>query len=84
MVTWSLVYSSKALGLLHERKRKKRKAYLITVFDAQIVVLDIKVEVGENKLLLDELPDNSGHLVTIEVDDGVLNVDLASSHCSTV
>jgi len=49
---------------------------LVTVLEAQIVILEINVEVGEDELVLDVLPDNTGHLVAVELDDGVLDLDL--------
>jgi hypothetical protein len=32
-----------------------------------------------NVSLLDPLPDDSGHLITVDIDDFVLNLDLAES-----
>lgn len=49
---------------------------LVTVLEAQIVVLEIDVEVGEDELLLDIFPDNPGHLVPVQLDDGILDLDL--------
>ena len=48
----------------------------VTVLDAQIEVLDVQVQVRSNQLILDELPDDSGHLVTIELNNGLGNSDL--------
>lgn len=56
-------------------------AYSVTVLNAKVVVLDVKIQVWEDELFLDELPNDSGHLITIEVDNGVLDVDFAGSHC---
>lgn len=56
-------------------------AYSVTVLNAKIVVLDVKIQVWEDELFLDELPNDSGHLIAIEVDNGVLDVDFAGSHC---
>ena len=44
--------------------------------DAEVVVLQIDVEVRKDQLVLDELPDDPGHLVAVELDDGVLHLDL--------
>lgn len=49
---------------------------LVAVGQAQIVVLQVYVEVWENKLLLDVCPYNTRHLVAIEFDNGVLDLDL--------
>src|SRR3712207_9555333 len=40
------------------------------------VVLEVDVEVREDQLVLDELPDDRGHLVAVEPDDGALDLDL--------
>jgi hypothetical protein len=52
----------------------------ITVLDAQIEVLDVNIEVGENQLLLNELPDDAGHLIAIHVDHGVRNLNFLAFH----
>jgi len=48
----------------------------ITVLDAEIEVLDIQITMREDELLLDELPDNSGHLISVHLDNGVSDLDL--------
>ena len=48
----------------------------VAVLHAQVVVVEVDVEVGEDQLVLDQLPDDAGHLVAVEIDDGVLNFDL--------
>lgn len=55
-------------------------AYSITILDTKIKVLDVKIQIWENELFLDELPNDSSHLVTIKVNDRVLDVDFACSH----
>ncbi|EEY04764.1 NADP-dependent isocitrate dehydrogenase [Brucella melitensis bv. 3 str. Ether] len=47
----------------------------IAVLDRKIVVFQVDVEIGMDKLVLDELPDNAGHLVAVELDDRVCNLD---------
>ena len=37
----------------------------VTILHAEIEVLDVEIQVRMNQLLLDELPDDSGHLITI-------------------
>src|SRR5690606_15572367 len=44
--------------------------------DAQVVVLEVDVEIGVDQALLDELPDDPRHLVAIELDDRSLDLDL--------
>ena len=50
----------------------------VTILHAEIEVLDIQVQVREDKLILDQLPDNSGHLITVHLDDGIGYLDLLS------
>jgi hypothetical protein len=49
---------------------------LVTVRQAQIVVLEVDIQVREDELVLDILPNDTGHLVTVELHDGVLDLDL--------
>ena len=49
---------------------------LVTVGQAQVVVLQVYVEVWENELLLDVCPYNARHLVAVELDDWILDLDL--------
>jgi hypothetical protein len=42
----------------------------------KVVILEVDVEIGVDQLLLDELPDDAGHLVAVELDDRVGNLDL--------
>jgi hypothetical protein len=48
----------------------------VTGLDRQVVVLQVDVEVRQDQLVLDELPDDAGHLVAVELDDRVLDLDL--------
>src|SRR3954463_730725 len=50
---------------------------LVALLDAEVVVLQVDVEVREDQLILDELPDDPGHLIAVEFDDGSLDLDLA-------
>ena len=49
----------------------------VAALDAEVVVLELDVEVGQDQLVLDELPDDPGHLVAVELDDGFLTVIFA-------
>ena len=49
---------------------------LIAILDTQVVVLQIDIEVFQDQFVLDELPDDAGHLVAVELDDGVFHLDL--------
>jgi hypothetical protein len=54
----------------------------IAVLHAQIVVFDINVQEREDKLFLDHFPDNSGLFVAIELDDGIVDLDLLFHYVS--
>ena len=49
----------------------------VTAGHRQVVVLSLEVNVGVDVTLLDPLPDDAGHLITVHVDDGVGNLNLA-------
>jgi hypothetical protein len=42
----------------------------------QIVVVQIDIEIGVDQLVLDELPDDPGHLIAIEFNDRIFDLDL--------
>ena len=52
---------------------------LVSVFDAQIVVLEVDVNVGQDEPVSDPLPDDPCHLVTVEFNDSILDLDFSSS-----
>jgi hypothetical protein len=49
---------------------------LVAVFDAEVEVFEVDVQVGQDQLLFDETPDDAGHLVAIQFDDGGFHLDL--------
>ena len=51
---------------------------LISVFHAQIEVLDVKIEEGVDEFILDKLPEDTGHFVTVQFGNWVLNFDFLS------
>ena len=55
----------------------------VAVLDAEVVVLDRQVEERQDQLVLDQLPDDAGHLVAVEVDDGVRHLDLGHADLRT-
>ncbi|KAH0281690.1 putative isocitrate dehydrogenase, partial [Aureobasidium melanogenum] len=58
---------------------------LISVGKTEIVVLEVDVEVRVNELVLDVLPDDASHLITIKLDNRVLHLDLVEcSHPSSL
>jgi len=42
----------------------------------QVVVVDLEIQEGEDQLVLDQLPDDAGHLVPVEIHDRVGDFDL--------
>jgi len=49
---------------------------LVAIFDAEVVILQLDVEVRRISFFFDELPNDPGHLVAVEVDHRSLNFDL--------
>ena len=49
---------------------------LVAVLDAEVVVVQVDVEVRQDQHLFDHLPDDASHLVTIEVYDRAFDFDL--------
>ena len=43
---------------------------LVAILDAEVVVLEVHVEIGVDQLVLDELPDDPRHLIAVHLDDG--------------
>src|SRR6185312_279144 len=48
----------------------------VAVLDRQIVVLERHIEIRMDQLVLDQLPDDTGHLIAVELDDGSGHLDL--------
>jgi hypothetical protein len=51
----------------------------VAVLDAEVEVVELQVQVREDQLILDELPDDPGHFIAVHVDDGVGDFNLG--HC---
>ena len=51
-------------------------ARLVSVLKAQVIVLGLKIDVRADKLILDDLPDDAGHLVAVHLDERGLHFDL--------
>ncbi len=47
----------------------------VAVLDRQVVILQVDVEIRQDQALLDERPDDPGHLIPVHFDDGVCNLD---------
>jgi hypothetical protein len=52
---------------------------LITILQPQVVVLEVNVKIREDEAVLDALPDDAGHLITVQLHDGALDLDLPGS-----
>lgn len=51
----------------------------ISVFHTEIKVLDVEIEEGMDQFILDLLPEDSGHFITVEFSDGVFHFDFLRS-----
>mmetsp|Transcript_18496 Transcript_18496/g.13296 ORF Transcript_18496/g.13296 Transcript_18496/m.13296 type:complete len:332 (+) Transcript_18496:516-1511(+) len=49
---------------------------LITRGDTQVIVLGLKIKIRIDMSLLDPVPDDTGHLITIDINDGLCNLNL--------
>ena len=49
---------------------------LVALLDTEIVIQQLNVEVRKDEAILDELPDDARHLISIELNDGVMDLDL--------
>ena len=47
----------------------------VAVLHAQVVIFELEVEIGVDQLVLDDLPDDAGHLVPIEFYNRVIHLD---------
>jgi hypothetical protein len=52
---------------------------MITVLHREIVKMKIHVQVREHETLSDHLPYDTSLLITVEVDNGVVDLDLTTS-----
>lgn len=52
----------------------------ISMFHAKVEVLNIEVKERVDELIFDGFPDDSGHLITIEFCDWVLDFDFGELH----
>jgi hypothetical protein len=52
---------------------------LVSVLDTEIEVVDLEVEERMDEIVLDELPEDPGHLVTVMLSDSALHLDLLGS-----
>ena len=48
---------------------------LVAYLHAETVVFQIKVEIRQDQILLDEVPDDACHFIAVEFKDGLLYLD---------
>ena len=48
---------------------------LVAMLDAEIVVVEVHVQIGVDQLVLDQLPDDARHLIAVEFDNGAFDFD---------
>src|SRR3954453_1906826 len=48
----------------------------VAILHAEVEIEEVDVEIGQDQPLADPLPDDAGHLVAVELDEGVLHLDL--------
>ena len=53
----------------------------VTVLDREVIISQVDIEIGVDQLVADIMPDNSGHFIAIEFDDGVCDFDLRHGVC---
>lgn len=46
------------------------------MFDTKIKIFNIEIEEGEDELILDLFPKDSGHLISVELSNWIDNLDL--------
>src|SRR5690606_18494504 len=55
----------------------------VAVLDAEVEIFQVDVERGMDQLVLDELPDDPGHLIAVDFDDGIFHLYLRHGHLVT-
>ena len=50
---------------------------LVALLHGQVEIDEVEIEIGVDQLVLDELPDDAGHLVAVHFDDRIFDLDLA-------
>ena len=48
----------------------------VPVLDREVVIMQVDVEIGQDQLFLDQVPDDARHLVAVQFDDGIGDLDL--------
>ena len=53
---------------------------LVAVLNAEVEIEEVDVEIRPDQLVLDQLPDDPGHLVAVEFDNRVGDLDLGHAY----
>ena len=48
----------------------------VAFLDAEVVVVQVDIQIGQDQFLLNEIPDDAGHFIAVEFDDGIGDFDL--------
>ncbi len=54
----------------------------VAMFEAEVEILQLDVEIGVDELFADQPPDDSRHFVAVELDDGMAHFDLGHRRVS--
>ena len=49
---------------------------MIADFDGQIIIVKIDIKVRQDEPVANPLPDDPGHLISVDLDDGIFHLDL--------
>ena len=53
----------------------------VTILDREIIIFQVDIEIGMDQLVTNVMPDNPGHFIAIEFDNGVCDFDLRHGAC---
>jgi hypothetical protein len=49
----------------------------VALLDPEVVIVQVDIEMGQDQLVFDQLPDHARHFVAVQLDDGVQHFDLS-------
>lgn len=52
------------------------------MFDAQIVIFEVNIQIRQNQPLADEVPDNAGHFIPVHFHNRVFDLDFSHDYQS--
>ena len=56
----------------------------VALFDAEVIIQKVEIEIGQDQLFLDEIPDDPGHLVAVHLNNGIGHLDLGHGFALSV